>query len=179
MTCLINYREQRSSLRLISKCEFWLADVAFLGHVVSSKWITVNPAKIEAVMKWPRSTTVTEVWSFLGLAGYYRRKIIHTSVMITNEEKLQDEMKRAGIDVVVKGGTARCEDVSESERMLLVAKNEEERIRFRKSMSNLPVGKGPETTSSRIDALECSSMEMGSSLYGLHDKRQQCWILPS
>ena len=56
-----------------SKCEFWLADVAFLGHVVSSKGIIVDPAKIEVVMKWPRPTTVSEVWSFLGLVGYYRR----------------------------------------------------------------------------------------------------------
>ncbi|XP_022957288.1 uncharacterized protein LOC111458730 [Cucurbita moschata] len=56
-----------------SKCEFWLSEVAFLGHVVSSRGITVDLAKIEAVMKWPRPTTVTEVQSFLGLAGYYRR----------------------------------------------------------------------------------------------------------
>ena len=56
-----------------SNCEFWLSEVAFLGHVVSSKGITVDPAKIEAVMRWPKSTTVTEVRSFLGLAGYYRR----------------------------------------------------------------------------------------------------------
>ena len=56
-----------------SKCEFWLSEVAFLGHVVSSRGITVDPAKIETVMKWPRPITVTEVWSFLGLARYYRR----------------------------------------------------------------------------------------------------------
>ena len=55
------------------KCEFWLSEVVFLGHVVSSRGITVDPAKIEAVMKWPRPTTVTEVRSFLGLAGYYIR----------------------------------------------------------------------------------------------------------
>ncbi|XP_022946904.1 uncharacterized protein LOC111450846 [Cucurbita moschata] len=56
-----------------SKGEFWLSEVAFLGHVVSSRGITVDPAKIEAVMKWPRQTTVTEVRSFLGLVRYYRR----------------------------------------------------------------------------------------------------------
>ena len=56
-----------------SKCEFWLSEVAFLGHVVSSRGITVDPTKIEAVMKWPRPTTVTKVRSFLGLAGYYIR----------------------------------------------------------------------------------------------------------
>lgn len=53
------------------KCEFWLEEVAFLGHVVSKDGISVNPTKIEAVINWERLMTVTEVRSFLGLAGYY------------------------------------------------------------------------------------------------------------
>nr|GEZ43551.1 putative reverse transcriptase domain-containing protein [Tanacetum cinerariifolium] len=56
-----------------SKCEFWLSSVAFLGHIVSAEGITMDPAKVEAITKWPRPTSVTEVRSFLGLAGYYRR----------------------------------------------------------------------------------------------------------
>ena len=56
-----------------SKCEFWLEKVAFLGHVVSKDGIQVDSKKIEAVAEWPRPTTVTEIRSFLGLAGYYRR----------------------------------------------------------------------------------------------------------
>ena len=48
------------------KCEFWLDQVAFLGHIVSANGIKVDPAKVEA-------STVTEVRSFLGLVGYYRR----------------------------------------------------------------------------------------------------------
>ncbi|KAL0554252.1 hypothetical protein IC582_008169 [Cucumis melo] len=56
-----------------SKCEFWLKKVTFLGHVVSSEGVSVNPAKIEAVTNWPRPSTVSEIRSFLGLAGYYRR----------------------------------------------------------------------------------------------------------
>ena len=56
-----------------SKCEFWLPSVAFLGHVVSKEGISVDPKKVEAVQNWPRPTTVTEIRSFLGLAGYYRR----------------------------------------------------------------------------------------------------------
>ncbi|XP_050941308.1 uncharacterized mitochondrial protein AtMg00860-like [Cucumis melo] len=56
----------------ISKCEFWLKKVTFLGHVVSSEGVSVDPTKIEAVTSWPRSSTVSEVHSFLGLAGYYR-----------------------------------------------------------------------------------------------------------
>ena len=56
-----------------SKCEFWLSSVAFLGHVVSKEGIMVDPKKIEAVRDWVRPTSVTEIRSFLGLAGYYRR----------------------------------------------------------------------------------------------------------
>ncbi|KAL0558788.1 hypothetical protein IC582_003370 [Cucumis melo] len=56
-----------------SKCEFWLKKVTFLAHVVSSEEVSVDPAKIEAVTSWPQSSTVSEIRSFLGLAGYYRR----------------------------------------------------------------------------------------------------------
>nr|GFC12519.1 putative reverse transcriptase domain-containing protein [Tanacetum cinerariifolium] len=55
------------------KCEFWLGQVAFLGHIVSADGITMDPAKVEAITKWPRPKIVTEIRSFLGLAGYYRR----------------------------------------------------------------------------------------------------------
>ncbi|XP_071700181.1 uncharacterized protein [Rutidosis leptorrhynchoides] len=56
-----------------SKCEFWLQRVAFLGHVVSAEGIMMDPAKIEAITNWSRPTSVVEIRSFLGLAGYYRR----------------------------------------------------------------------------------------------------------
>ncbi|GJR59913.1 retrotransposon protein, putative, ty3-gypsy subclass [Tanacetum coccineum] len=46
-----------------SKCEFWLSKVAFLGHIVSAEGITMDPAKVEAITKWPRPTSVTEVRS--------------------------------------------------------------------------------------------------------------------
>ncbi|KAI3706750.1 hypothetical protein L6452_24692 [Arctium lappa] len=58
-----------------SKCEFWLKEVQFLGHVVSKDGIKVDPAKIEAMMSWEPPTSPTEIRSFLGLAGYYRRFI--------------------------------------------------------------------------------------------------------
>ncbi|KAL0544130.1 hypothetical protein IC582_019241 [Cucumis melo] len=54
-------------------CEFWLKQVSFLGHVVSEDGVSVDPAKIKVVTNWPRPSTVSEVRSFLGLAGYYRR----------------------------------------------------------------------------------------------------------
>ncbi|KAL0544913.1 hypothetical protein IC582_020043 [Cucumis melo] len=52
-----------------SKCEFWLKQVSFLGHVVSKAGVSVDPAKIEAVTGWTRPSTVSEVRSFLGLAA--------------------------------------------------------------------------------------------------------------
>ena len=56
-----------------SKCEFWLDRVAFLGHVISKDGIMVDPAKVEAVSNWKRPTNASEIRSFLGLAGYYRK----------------------------------------------------------------------------------------------------------
>ncbi|XP_052620961.1 uncharacterized protein LOC111893627 [Lactuca sativa] len=58
-----------------SKCEFWLREVQFLGHLVGEDGIKVDPTKIEAVKKWANPKTPTEIRSFLGLAGYYRRFI--------------------------------------------------------------------------------------------------------
>jgi hypothetical protein len=57
----------------LKKCEFWLDSVAFLGHVISKDGISVDPKKVEAVVEWNRPNNVTEIRSFLGLAGYYRR----------------------------------------------------------------------------------------------------------
>ena len=57
----------------LDKCEFWLKEVVFLGHVISTEGIFVDPKKVEVVLKWERPTNVIEIGSFLGLAGYYRR----------------------------------------------------------------------------------------------------------
>ncbi|KAL4559834.1 hypothetical protein LXL04_031980 [Taraxacum kok-saghyz] len=59
----------------LSKCEFWINEVQFLGHIVNDKGILVDPAKVEAVKNWKTPRTPTEIRSFLGLAGYYRRFI--------------------------------------------------------------------------------------------------------
>ncbi|NBK90378.1 RNA-directed DNA polymerase, partial [Listeria monocytogenes] len=57
----------------LKKCKFWLEEVAFLGHVVSKHGVSVDPAKIEAIQSWEQPKSVTEVRSFMGLAGYYQR----------------------------------------------------------------------------------------------------------
>ncbi|KAJ0932532.1 putative nucleotidyltransferase, Ribonuclease H [Helianthus annuus] len=58
-----------------SKCAFWLREVQFLGHVINAEGVLVDPSKIDAVMKWASPKSPTEIRSFLGLAGYYRRFI--------------------------------------------------------------------------------------------------------
>ena len=55
------------------KCEFWLTEVRFLGHVVSASGVLVDLEKVEAVMIWERPKLIFDIRSFLGLAGYYRR----------------------------------------------------------------------------------------------------------
>jgi hypothetical protein len=58
-----------------SKCAFWLEEIQFLGHVLSSKGIVVDPSEVKDILEWNSPTTVHQVWSVLGLAGYYRRFI--------------------------------------------------------------------------------------------------------
>ena len=62
-----------------SKCEFWLKKVPFLDHVLLEDGISVDPSKVQEVMDWKAPTSVHEVRSFLGLAGYYHRFILDFS----------------------------------------------------------------------------------------------------
>ncbi|KAK9164801.1 hypothetical protein Syun_005703 [Stephania yunnanensis] len=71
-----------------SKCEFWLSEVKFLGHVISDKGISVDPSKINVVIDWPTPETLTDIRSFLGLAGYYRRFVKDFSKIIASMTKL-------------------------------------------------------------------------------------------
>jgi hypothetical protein len=55
-----------------SKCEFWLTEVAFLGHVISAGGVSVDSGKVKDMLDWTPPMTALEIWSFMGLAGYYR-----------------------------------------------------------------------------------------------------------
>ena len=83
-----NEEDHKENLRLVleklreyqlyakfSKCEFWLKEVGFLGHVISGEGIAVDPSKIQSVTEWLAPISVSEIRSFLGLTGYYRRFI--------------------------------------------------------------------------------------------------------
>jgi hypothetical protein len=59
----------------LEKCEFWLDSMSFLGHAISGKGVAVDPEKVKAMVEWTRPTSMFEIRSFLGLAGYYRRFI--------------------------------------------------------------------------------------------------------
>ena len=56
-----------------SKCKFWLRSVEFLGHIISSEGVEVDPRKMKAVKNCPRPLTPTDIRSSLGHEGYYRR----------------------------------------------------------------------------------------------------------
>ncbi|GJW99885.1 putative nucleotidyltransferase, ribonuclease H [Tanacetum coccineum] len=84
------------------KCEFWLQEVQFLGHVINGDGIHVDPSKIEAVKNWEAPRTLSEVHSFLGVAGYYRRfienfsKIAKSLTILTQKSKTCDWGEETG-----------------------------------------------------------------------------------
>jgi hypothetical protein len=63
-------QEHRLYVKL-SKCEFWMKQVAFLGHIISKGGISVDPSKVQDILSWNLPTSVSDIWSFLGLARYY------------------------------------------------------------------------------------------------------------
>ena len=72
----------------LSKCEFWLREVFFIGHIISEEEIRVDLKKIEVIIEWKPPRNITEVCSFLGLAGYYRRFVKGFSMTMTPTTRL-------------------------------------------------------------------------------------------
>ncbi|XP_058223143.1 uncharacterized mitochondrial protein AtMg00860-like [Rhododendron vialii] len=80
-------REHQLSAKL-SKCESWLSEVKFLGHMVSKGGVSIDLGKIETVMNWQRPKNVFEIRSFLGLAGYYHRFVLDFSHLMAPMTRL-------------------------------------------------------------------------------------------
>ncbi|GJV71120.1 putative reverse transcriptase domain-containing protein [Tanacetum coccineum] len=90
---ILNLLRSKKLYAKFSKCDFWLDYVQFLGHVIDSNRVHVDPAKIEAIKNWAAPTTPTEVRQFLGLAGYYRRFIKEFSLISKPLTKLTQKNK--------------------------------------------------------------------------------------
>nr|GEV54476.1 putative reverse transcriptase domain-containing protein [Tanacetum cinerariifolium] len=71
-----------------SKCEFWISKVQFIGHMIDSKGIHMDPSKIESIKDWASPKTLTEIRQFLGLVGYYRKFIKGFSKIAKSMTKL-------------------------------------------------------------------------------------------
>ena len=84
---MLTLRENQLFAKL-SKCDFLLKEVSFLGHIVSAEGIRVDLVKIEAVMNWKPPRNVIEVRSFLRLAGYYRIFVQGFSVIASSLKRL-------------------------------------------------------------------------------------------
>ncbi|GJT28463.1 putative reverse transcriptase domain-containing protein [Tanacetum coccineum] len=90
---ILDLLEKEKLYAKFSKCEFWLKEVQFLGHVVNRDGIHVDPSKVESVKNWKTPESSTEIRSFLGLAGYYRRfienfsKIAKPLTLLTQKNK--------------------------------------------------------------------------------------------
>jgi hypothetical protein len=76
-----------------SKCEFWLSEVAFLGHVISARGVLVDPSKARDILNWMPPTNVSEIRSFLRLACYYRRFITDFSKIAKPMTKVLEKNK--------------------------------------------------------------------------------------
>jgi hypothetical protein len=88
----------------LSKCDFWLGEIKFLGHTISQDGISVDPEKVQEVMNWKPPTIVRQIRSFLGLAGYYRR-------FIPNFSRIAKPMTKLLKKGVKYDWSQKCEDV--------------------------------------------------------------------
>ncbi|GJY60234.1 putative reverse transcriptase domain-containing protein [Tanacetum coccineum] len=87
---ILNLLRSEKLYAKFSKCDFWLDSVQFLGHVIDSSGVHVDPAKIEAIKNWAAPTTPTEVRQFLGLAAEKRGFASRSRQLRKNDEKFYD-----------------------------------------------------------------------------------------
>jgi hypothetical protein len=78
----------------LSKCEFWLKQVAFLGRIILKGGISIDPRKIQDVLSWNAPMSVGDIWCFLGLASYYWRFIEGFSKIIKPMTELLKKDKK-------------------------------------------------------------------------------------
>ncbi|KAL1189438.1 putative mitochondrial protein [Cardamine amara subsp. amara] len=147
-------REQQLFAKL-SKCSFWQREIGFLGHVVSDRGVSVDPEKICSIEEWPRPRNASEIRSFLGLAGYYRRFVKGFSSMAQSMTKL------TGKDVPIVWSD-KCEDSF---------------VKLKEMLVNAPVLALPQQDERYVvymdasrSALECFLMQQGKMI--AHASRQ-------
>lgn len=75
LTQVLEVLRQNKLFAKMSKCTFGQSTIEYLGHIISPSGVATDPTKLEIIQKWPTPTNITELRSFLGLTGYYRRLI--------------------------------------------------------------------------------------------------------
>ena len=101
---ILHVFKEKKLYEKVSKCEFWLKEVSFLGHVISGSGISVDPSKFDAILQWETPKSATEIRSFLGLTGYYRMFIEGVSKLSLPLTKLTCKGKAFVWDV-------QCEEI--------------------------------------------------------------------
>lgn len=109
----------------LEKCAFFRQEVGYLGHVISSKGVSTDPAKVEAVANWQRPRCVTEVRSFLGFASYYRRFVEGFAKLASPLHKLVADLsgksKKPSSKSIDTAWTPQCEESFETLKARLVS----------------------------------------------------------
>nr|GEW53555.1 putative reverse transcriptase domain-containing protein [Tanacetum cinerariifolium] len=122
LTAILELLKKEELYAKFSKCEFWIPKVQFLSHVIDSQGIHVDPAKIKSIKDWEFPKSPTEIYQFLGLAGYYRRFIEGFSKIAKPMTKLtQKKVKfKWGLGVVLM---QREKVISYASRQLKIHEN--------------------------------------------------------